>query len=208
MRTCLNGNILPVEQYMLGQSPGHSGGLPTAWAGYAILVAVGVLLVRCGPAYEPGPSAKSSTGASTLPAALYPSPIDGCPNLERAVVVGSLAASDETSLVVDLNVLADPANSQALFTIADQTLWPMLRTNWPKAPSPKYAKAEISIGRGAADAYASVVEHSCGTEAVNKSWVVVFCATGGPLPSCQPAMTEHAFFLNRDGHWLIWQFWP
>jgi hypothetical protein len=174
-----------------------------------MVLAAGMLLAACGPSRQAaGPSAKPSASTSRFPAAIYPSPRGQCPNLERAGAVDTLSASDQSSLLNDLNVLADPTDRLALLAVGDQMAWPLLRDNWPKAPSAQYRITDIAIEKGSADTYTPVVQHACGDEAVSKSWVAVFCATGGPFGSCQPAMTEHAFFLNRDGHWLIWQFWP
>jgi hypothetical protein len=174
----------------------------------ALLAVVGTLLLQaCAPSQSA--TQTGSSARTELSAAIYPPPIAGCPNLTGATSVKSLSPQDRAALLGDLNTLADPASRQGLIAIGDQTVWSVIGDNWPKAVSgPHYESAGIVIQNASGDSYASVVEHACGAPALQDSWVAVFCDTGGPVAQCDAVMTEHAFFLERSGVWLVWAFWP
>lgn len=121
----------------------------------------------------------------------------GCPNLE-----GVQSASDfDPAVMIALmtNLLSgDKLRAQ---TVADQSLWPILpMPSEPQVPTEDWIK---HIGPAQFSPFANLVKGQCGEEVLQKSWWANLCA-GPCMRGGFVAIENHAFFIFRNGYWLVW----
>jgi hypothetical protein len=168
----------------------------------------------------PGGISTASPTTTMFPPSIYPPPtaVENGPN---PVLCPSLSGLEVPSSGVQQGILT--ALNGFLFaqtelqaqTYADRAAWPAIAETWvPGSQPPKAAlsPADIKVTPARGTLFAVPLQNECGARIIADSWLAVWCissTTGFPTtPSrClqkQPAMTDYYYFLDRNGHWLLW----
>jgi len=135
-----------------------------------------------------------------------------CPSLSG---LQALSSGINQAILASLNGLLSARSERQAETYADRAAWPIVAAFWaPGTARPKAALSteEVEIIPARNSTYASVYQSLCGPSIIADSWLAIWCTsatTGLPLipKKClekQPDLTNSFYFLDRNGHWLLW----
>ncbi len=185
------------------------------------------------PQKHPSSQAKSAAGTSTASAAMFPpsiyplphAPIGKgsisfpsqfgqftCPSLNGLQVPSS---GVKQGILASLNGLLFARSELQAQTYADRAAWPIIAAGWatPGSTPPKAAlsPADVEITPARGSFYAPVYQSLCGTGILADSWVAIWCVSSTDFPLTpsiclqkHPDLTNYFYFLDRNGHWLLW----
>jgi hypothetical protein len=167
-----------------------------------------------------GATSTASPTATMFPPSIYPPPHPSgngpnpflCPSLSGLQMPSS---GVQQGILAALNGLLFARSELQAQTYADRAAWPAIAETWvPGSPPPKAAlsPADVEITPARGTLFAPALQNQCGTRIIADSWLAIWCVsstTGFPLTPgmClqkQPAMTDYFYFLDRNGHWLLW----
>jgi hypothetical protein len=139
-------------------------------------------------------------------------PFTPCPSLSG---LQTPARGVQQGILDSLNGLLFARSELQAQTYADRAAWPFVAYWWRMgSPQPKAAlsPADVEITPALGSVYARAYQPLCGTRILADSWVAIWCTSitsGFPTtPSMclqkQPDITNYFYFLDRNGHWLLW----
>jgi hypothetical protein len=171
-------------------------------------------------------SSEPPTSVPTYPLSLYPLPVAPLPGGGSISFPGTFAcpspiglqspsAAPTAAILASLNGLLRAPTEATSKTFADQAAWPLVSQLWSPGtvrPTVALAGADVAIDPAEASPFAPTYAKLCGRSLISSSWVASWCLsthTGEPMTvaactSDQPDMTNDFYFLERQGHWLLW----
>jgi hypothetical protein len=88
--------------------------------------------------------------------------------------------------------------------VSDQALWSTLHA----APGGRPISKELigNLEPAAQSPYATLIANACGKETLDRSWWAQLCPgpCNDPRVARSASLMGHAYFVRRNGHWLIW----